>query len=213
MDSFWENSWANADSSRIKKYIAQKNMGEDDLIKMLRQHNVRTVCDAGCGCGIHTAKLAANGFCVSAFDVSAHAIAFTQSLLSQFHLKANLKIASILKTAYKDEQFDGVISIDVLDHIRKAESIKAIMELLRITKPGGIILFTLDSLDKEYLLEPHIVNPDGDYIYTGGKWNGMVFHPYDQQNVLDIVPSPNSIEVAHKNGELIILLKKKQLFK
>ena len=81
MDSFWESSWANADSSRIKKYIAQKNMGEDDLIKMLRQHNVRTVCDAGCGCGIHTAK---------------------------FHLKANLKIASILKTAYKDEQFDGV---------------------------------------------------------------------------------------------------------
>lgn len=70
----------------------------------------------------------------------------------------------------------------------KSAKSRATKELCRITKPGGIVLITLDSLDEEYETETHIVNEDGDYVFTDGKWNGMVFHPYSQEEVYEIIP-------------------------
>ena len=68
--SFWDSSWESIDPNRIAEYIDTFDMGEDDLIVTLHRYGVQNVCDADCGCGIYTAKLAANGFSVSGFDVS-----------------------------------------------------------------------------------------------------------------------------------------------
>ena len=149
MDSFWENSWESVNPSRITEYINTFNMEPDNLINILHQNHVHSVCDAGCGCGIYALRLALNGFCVSGFDISSRAVEITQSLLNKVSLSAELKTASILTTGYKEKQFDCVISRDVLDHMSKADAFLAVKELCRITKDDGIILFTLDSLDEE----------------------------------------------------------------
>ena len=83
------------------------------------------------------------------------------------------------------------------------------MQLCRITKPGGIILFTLDCLDEEYETQPHTVNADGDYVFTAGKWSGMVFHPYNREEVYEIIPTGVKCEVMDNPGELTVLLMKK----
>ena len=92
--------------------------------------------------------------------------------------------------------------------ISKADAIVALKELCRITKHGGIVLFTLDSLDEEYETETHIVNADGDYVFTDGKWNGMVFHPYSQEEVYNIIPTGVMCELTDNHGELTVLLRK-----
>ena len=209
MDSFWENSWVNVGLDRIQEYVGKNGMEEDALIKVLHEHNANEVCDAGCGCGVYTAKLAANRFHVSAFDVSKHAVGFAQRLLAENGFKVHFKTASILETGYEDGLFDAVVSKDVLDHMCKADASKAVIELLRITKQGGIVLFTLDTLDAEYVSEPHVVNLDGDYVYTSGKWKGMVFHPYTPETVLDIVPPDAVVDVISKDGDLVVLLEKR----
>ena len=107
--SFWDSSWESIDPNRIAEYIDTFDMGEDNLIATLRRHGVQNVCDAGCGCGIYTAKLAANGFSVSGFDVSAHAVEIAQSLIQKAGFSADLKTASVLDTGYADDQFDCVI--------------------------------------------------------------------------------------------------------
>lgn len=206
--SFWDSSWESIDPNRIAEYIDTFDMGEDNLIATLRRHGVQNVCDAGCGCGIYTAKLAANGFHVSGFDVSAHAVEIAQRLIQKEGYSADLKTASILDTGYADDLFDCVISRDVLDHISKADAIVALKELCRITKPGGIVIFTLDSLDEEYETEMHIVNEDGDYVFTDGKWNGMVFHPYSQEEICEIIPTGLTHQVTGNQGELTVLLRK-----
>ena len=81
MDSFGESSWESVNPSRIVEYINTFNMQSDDLISILHQNHIHSVCDAGCGCGIYALKLAANGFCVSGFDVSSHAVEISQMLL------------------------------------------------------------------------------------------------------------------------------------
>lgn len=153
-------------------------------------------------------KLAANGFSVSGFDVSSHAIEISQMLFDKASLKAELKTASILTTGYTDGQFDCVISRDVLDHISKTDATIAIKELCRITKNDGIILFTLDSLDEEYKTELHSVNTAGDYVYTDGKWKGMVFHPYNRETIYEIIPTGVKSEIIDSHADLTILLRK-----
>ena len=153
-------------------------------------------------------KLAANGFCVSGFDVSSRAVEISQMLLDKASLIAELKTASILSTGYIEKQFDCVISRDVLDHMSKADAFLAVKELCRIIKDDGIVLFTLDYLDEEYKTEPHNVNIDGDYVYTDGKWKGMIFHPYSQETVYEIIPTDVKSEVIDINGGLSVLLRK-----
>ena len=206
--SFWDSSWESIDPNRIAEYIDTFDMGEDHLIATMRQYGVQNVCDAGCGCGIYAAKLAANGFSVSGFDVSTHAVEIAQSLIQKAGHSADLKTASVLDTGYDDNRFDCALSRDVLDHISKADAIIAMKELCRITKPGGIVLITLDPPDEEYETETHIVNEDGDYVFTDGKWNGMVFHPYSQEEVYEIIPVGTMCEITNNHGELTVLLRK-----
>ncbi len=206
---FWKTSWEQIDPSRIASYIQSLDMTEDALISFLRQNKLKTVCDAGCGCGIYSLKLAANGFSVSGFDISEEAVEIARAVLRNRGYSAELKTADVLDTGYPDCRFDCVVSRDVLDHMKKAEAIKAVKELLRITKPGGFVWLTLDGSDEEYEAEPHFVNEDGDYSYTDGKWNGMVFHPYDTQTALELVPHELSCQQAVRledNGGSITML-------
>lgn len=205
---FWKTSWENVDSARISSYIDSFDLGEDSLISFLRQNKFKTVCDAGCGCGIYSLKLAANGFSVSGFDLSEGAIKLARALIEERGCRAELKTANVIDTDYPDCRFDCVVSRDVLDHMKISEATKAVKELLRITKPSGIVWLTLDGSDEEYEAEPHIVNADGDYIYTDGKWNGMVFHPYDPSSALWLIPSETSGRVIEQDGSITLIINK-----
>jgi len=44
---------------------------------------------------------------------------------------------------YRDEQFDVVISIDVLEHID--DDVSALQEIRRVCKPGGVAIFTVPA--------------------------------------------------------------------
>lgn len=208
MDRFWEHSWERVDPERVAEYVQSIDMEPDALIGVLHRHGVKTVCDAGCGCGAYALKLAANGFRVSGFDVSSRAVEIAQALLERTALTAELKTAGILSTGYADGAFDAVICRDVLDHLPRAEAAAGVRELCRITRPGGIVLVTLDALDEEYRTEPHCVNADGDFVYTAGKWNGMVFHPYTAETVRAILPAGVICEITDDGGELTLLLAK-----
>lgn len=208
MATYWDSSWEKIDPSRLKEYIARFDWQQDKLIEYLHSQNVKTVCDAGCGCGIHTLQLAANGFTVSGFDISARAVEIARTLLESASAHADLKAASILSTDYCDEQFDCVISRDVIDHMGKADGKAAVRELYRITRPGGIVIITLDSLDSEYESEPHEVNTDGDYLFTNGKWKGMVFHPYNEREIKEMIPIDAIYRIDCNDGEFAVKLKK-----
>lgn len=183
-------------------------MKSDRIIEYLLKKRVRTVCDAGCGCGIYSLKLLSHGFIVSGFDISVYAVNIAKKLLENASVTADLKTASILSTGYEENQFDAVISRDVIDHMCKKDGITAIHELYRITRPGGIIFITLDHSDSEYETEGHNVNCDDDFVFTDGKWNGMVFHPYSEQEIRQMIPSGAICEASDSKDEIIVMLTK-----
>lgn len=161
---FWESSWQRIDEKRLMEYAERKEQADPiPILETLKSRKAQTVCDAGCGCGAYVRRLAQQGFTVKGFDVSGRAVEIAEDILEKSGLTAELRAASVLKTGYPDNEFDAVVCRDVLDHIPKEEAKQTVRELCRITKPGGIILLTLDGLDEEYQKEPHTVTEEGDY--------------------------------------------------
>lgn len=204
MDIFWLESWKNIDPKRIAEYVKTMDTAPDDIIRMLHQHQVKTVCDAGCGCGIYCAKLLRNGFSVFGFDVSEDAVRIAKTNAPE----AELKAADIRVTGYDSDSFDAVISRDVLDHMTKKNAQLALRELCRIVKPGGIVIFTLDFPDEEYGKEPHEKNIYGDFVYTSGKWAGMVCHPYTCEEIKQILPETAKYRIIQEVDHFVVTLRK-----
>ena len=204
---FWGASWGAIDERRLKEYITRKEE-PDEMIECLLREKAKTVCDAGCGCGVYMLRLLQHGFDMSGFDVASGAVEIAERFIQGAGKSAKLKTASVLQTGYRENEFDAVISRDVLDHMRKADAKRAVRELYRITKPGGILLFTLDGMDEEYEREPHCVTEEGDYLFESGKWEGMVFHPYRREEVPEIIEVKAAVQTRELSDGLLVLLKK-----
>jgi len=66
------------------------------------------------------------------------------------NLNLNVVHGNILSIPFESNYFDNVISIAVIHHLKtKDERIKAISELIRITKPGGKILIYVWAFEQD----------------------------------------------------------------
>ncbi len=207
--SFWTRTWKTVDPKRISDAIALSDRSDDPMIDWLDLHRAKTVCDAGCGCGVYALKLAGHGFSVAGFDLAEHAVSLARDLLAKHgYPTADFKQADIRSTGYSSESFDAVVARSVADHLPFKEGLAAVKELLRITKPDGCVLISLDKTDEEYESEPHEVNEDGDYCYTDGKWAGMVFHPWSLREIgMLSAGSAHASVLSGEDGYIIALEK------
>ncbi len=94
------------------------------------------VLDAGCGTGKNMEFLTQLGYRnIEGFDFSDDAVEFCRKRgLNQ------VKQGNIMDIQYPDDTFDVVYSMDVLGILDPAGRQKAVTELYRVLKPGGILL-------------------------------------------------------------------------
>ena len=63
--TYWESCWQEEDSSQLQAYLEGWKNYHGREIELLKEHQVKSVCDAACGFGAYTIAFAANGFKVS----------------------------------------------------------------------------------------------------------------------------------------------------
>ena len=205
---FWDRSWNAFDLTRARGYAEKIGAQRDVIADFLKDRGARRVCDAGCGCGAYALKLARGGLAVSGFDIAENAVCLAKTLLAENGYAAEFRKADILSTGYPSDCFDAVVARDVVDHMPIGDGARAVAELLRIVRSGGCVLLTLDAADAEYEAEPHEVSEDGDYLFTAGKWNGMVFHSYSPREIEKLLAGQNGkLLSASENGCVVALEK------
>jgi SAM-dependent methyltransferase len=102
--------------------------------------------DLGCGGGVHTVFLAAEGFHVSAIDISPVGIETTRSRLRDSGLQAvELRVGSIEEPPVVDEGYALVVSSGVLDSAGPRVSAAAIPRVARTMAAGGRGVFVFAS--------------------------------------------------------------------
>lgn len=194
-DSFFYNYGENAKymlEGNWKHYLAYflEYFGQN----MQKDNSNYFLLDVGCGAGIVAKVLAEKGFKVHGVDFSSEAIKAAK--------KQNLGIifdrSSIYKLPFSNETFDIIICLGVFQTVANQE--KALAEMARILKKGGVLIIrTLNSLSL-YYLKAQKNNPSYNFYNpfvfkeqiekTGFKAEppkGIYFVPGNQFSLTDII--------------------------
>ena len=107
---------------------------------LLKQHlpEGTSILDAGCGTGLTGTELAGVGFeSVTGIDISPVSI----ELAEKTGAYAALQTADLSRSLpFEDDQFDGVNCVGVLTYVPELQA--ALREFVRVTKSGGVLVFT-----------------------------------------------------------------------
>lgn len=103
-----------------------------EINTILKKFKNIKILDAGCGEGVLVDKYRKKGYDITGLDLN---------YSSKFVKKGDIK-----QMPFKDNEFDLALCLDVLEHMNVLEQEKAILELRRVVKDKGIIIFSLPNL-------------------------------------------------------------------
>lgn len=115
-----------------------KTINESLLEKYLPKNKSLRILDAGCGPGAALIYLAKFGDVIGV-DISEEALRFARK-------RGMVKKGDISKLPFEDQTFDVVVCLDVLYH-QWVNVKRAISEMKRVLKPGGILLIREPAFD------------------------------------------------------------------
>jgi SAM-dependent methyltransferase len=125
---FEQDNWWFVSRRRILMALLRRHLGGRRDLRIL---------DAGCGTGINLDYLAEFGE-VAGVDFSDDAIEFCRK---RGHPNAHRMDLTALE--WEDGRFDLVTALDVIEHVD--EDAAAVRELVRVTRPGGLLLITVPA--------------------------------------------------------------------
>ncbi len=96
------------------------------------------VLELGCGDGKTLTSLITSGFKVTGIDVSPSAIKLARKKVGR---KAKLVVGDVCGLPFSHGSFDAVVAVHVLDHLTASERRKAVIEINRVLKKGGLLFF------------------------------------------------------------------------
>jgi SAM-dependent methyltransferase len=118
--------------------------------------------DVGCAMGFYVQRLAADGWQAHGIDISDYAIARGRA-----RGLTTLQVGSIGDLPFDDASFDFVTAIDVIEHLDAELAARAVAEVRRVLRPGGLTFFaTPNYLDNAYwnIFTPGFHDPDRTHI-------------------------------------------------
>jgi len=127
-----------------------------EAIAFFRSERAIRVLDLGCGTGRHTTYLARQGFEVYGCDSSAYGLRFVRAAEPQVQL-CRCDMGAL---PYRDEVFDGVLSHAVVQHGIVATVRRAIAEIRRVLRRGGVVFFTVPSTEHPEYLTGEEIEPN-----------------------------------------------------
>lgn len=110
------------------------------------------VLEIGCGRGfyVRTLKSVWPKLEVTGIDLNPEYLDKAREFMGD--LRVELRVADATKLPFKDKTFDRIIASEILEHIEDDE--KAISEMYRVLKPGGIIMITVPNKNYPFCWDP-----------------------------------------------------------
>ena len=115
------------------------------LVPRIRERDLARVLDVGCGIGRHAMFLAAQGFEVVGIDASAAALDEARSRAHAAGLTVEYRAAPFYELPFPDHAFGAVVAWNVIYHGDGSIAQRAIDEIHRVLRPGGLYVGTMLS--------------------------------------------------------------------
>jgi len=158
--------------------------------------NPKNCLDVGCGTGQLVRWLKFFGIETFGIEVSKDAIELADQSVKPF-----IKYGDITKIPYEDNQFDLVLTYDVLEHLERSKLKKSAGEAIRVSRK--YILHKIYTLENRWVTLTHGIDFSHTSIFTKKYWQ-MLFLSFDNISILR-----SSLFKLPSFFETIFLLKKK----
>lgn len=159
--------------------IEQQAAQLSNIIQKHWDQQMQTILDVSCGIGTQAIGLSAQGYTVTASDLSSQAVDRAQQEAQHRNLDIRFSVCD-MRTVYTHHQaqFDVVLSGDnSIPHLlNDAEILTALEQMYACTRPGGGCLITMRDYDKEPRGKG-IVKPYGIREAAGKRY--LVFQAWD----------------------------------
>jgi len=110
------------------------------------------VFDLGCGVGRHVTYLGGRGFRMAGADISPTGVQRAYAACAERGLTFDGRVCDMTLIPWPDATFDAALSISTIHHGLRANILRAIDELWRLLKPGGLFLVDFPCTDRaDYL--------------------------------------------------------------
>jgi ubiquinone/menaquinone biosynthesis C-methylase UbiE len=125
---------------------ANANSTNRSIEKILKRYGIKTVLDLTCGTGSQVFWLAKRGYDVTGADFSPSLLKIAKSRAKKE--KTNVRLLKGDMRAIKVGNFDAVITIfNAVGHLTKKDFEKAMRNINRNLKDGGLYVFDIDNSD------------------------------------------------------------------
>lgn len=137
-DKRWQTEEGRADWLKPADDVAM-------LIASLQQQGTVKALDLGCGVGRHALAFARAGFETHAVDLSEAGLKELEKSAKAGGVEIAAQLAPMTELPFEDNTFDYVLSFNVIYHGSPDIVRKAISEIARVLKPGGVYQGTMLS--------------------------------------------------------------------
>lgn len=149
-------------------YFMRKRL--DLAFSMLGRKKLDRVLDVGYGGGTFILMLAKVAKRVYGIDtLPRKQMETVKEILKNEGVSAELVVGSIFKSPYKNNFFDGIVCISVLEHFKGKELNRAVSEMFRVLKPGGVLVmgFPVKNPMTDFIID-HFLSFDPNDIHPSG---------------------------------------------
>jgi SAM-dependent methyltransferase len=138
--------------------------------------------DLGCGNGRHLVFLARAGFDVTGLDISISGLRLARQWLSDQGWQAEIALADFRSPLpLRSSAFDALLSTQVIHHARLAEVRRAIAEIHRLLKPGGLAVISVAARTDVGVRYDEI--EPGTFVPLDGEEQGLPHHIFSQDEL------------------------------
>ena len=197
------------------QFFRQRRESGDDLdwagvwtapfLVPLREAGVRTILELGCGTGHDAARLAGEGYSVTAIDISAEAIGQARA---RYGSVASFMVADMTqRLPFPDRDFDAVMSNVAMHMFPDAVTRALFAEVGRVVRPGGLFVFHVNALEDRPLraraLPARELEPD--YV---AEQSGQTMHFFSEAYLRELLADWHEVHLVpvpvphRRTGEL-----------
>jgi len=171
----WSSIYKNIGTLNLDKLIKRPDEWQVILSEKLRQYTgTGSILEAGCGFGV-TSLLIGMEAQRTLLDLEPKAIETARKLFDLEGQHANFEVGNLFNMNFPDNKFDVVFNAGVMEHFDKYDRCEALREMVRVTKPGGIVCVAI----------PNHYSVPYRFSYESRKSRGKWPYP-DEEKIYDL---------------------------
>jgi cyclopropane fatty-acyl-phospholipid synthase-like methyltransferase len=174
-----------------------------EIEKFLKSVLGSRILDFGCGGGRHTIYFARKGSHVFAFDQSDKAVEQLGEQIKREKLDVDLRIFDMIDLLpYKDNFFDAVLAVRVIQHGRYQQIRRIVAEIDRVLKDEGILFLQVTSYEDSFGGKPQPADwvESGTLVANSGPEKGVLHHFFTKSELQDLLQNYEILDM-HSNSD------------